>query len=189
MTDGSLHADVTRVLTEWTPPDPGQAALREAYLGYLLARPDACGRSCTPGHITASAVVVDATGERVLLTLHPIVGRWLQLGGHLEDDATLADAALREATEESGIAGLVIDPGPLQLDVHPITCTGSPPTRHFDVRFLVRAPDGATEQISDESDDLRWVRLDGTDPLVPELSIELRLLLASARERLAVGSG
>ena len=40
----------------------------------------------------------------VLLTLHPRVGQWLQLGGHCEpDDATIADAAAREGREESGI--------------------------------------------------------------------------------------
>ncbi|MBW8810801.1 MAG: NUDIX domain-containing protein, partial [Lysobacter sp.] len=38
-------------------------------------------------------------------TLHRKGGFWVQCGGHLEpDDATLSAAALREATEESGIA-------------------------------------------------------------------------------------
>ena len=45
---------------------------------------------------------------------------WLQMGGHCEpEDATLADAALREATEESGIDGLTLLPGgPVRLDRH-----------------------------------------------------------------------
>jgi 8-oxo-dGTP pyrophosphatase MutT (NUDIX family) len=153
----SLHADATATLSAWRPAEPGQESLREAFLGFLAAREDACARSCVPGHITASALVLDDAAERVLLTLHPRVGAWLQLGGHCEpSDATLAGAALREATEESGIEGLRIEPSPVHVDVHPITCSLGLPTRHFDVRFLVHAPPGARPVRSDESDDLRW---------------------------------
>src|SRR5882724_1806769 len=151
----SLHANALALLGDWRPDDHGQESLRQAYLGFLNAREDACARSCAAGHVTASAVVLDATGSNVLLTLHPRVGRWLQLGGHCEpSDAGLVEAALREATEESGIDGLSIDPTPVHLDVHPITCSLGVPTRHFDVRFAVHAPVGAQPVRSDESDDL-----------------------------------
>ncbi|EWM15853.1 NUDIX hydrolase [Kutzneria sp. 744] len=153
----SLHADAVSTLTRWQTASEPQEALRQAFLGFLAAREDACQRSCEPGHITASALVLDATAENVLLTLHPRVGRWLQLGGHCEpSDATLVDAALREATEESGIRGLRIEPTPLHVDVHGITCSLGKPTRHFDVRFLVRAPVGAKPVRSAESVDLQW---------------------------------
>lgn len=153
----SLHADALATLREWRPTVTGQDSLRESYLAFLAARDDACSRECVPGHLTASAVVIDAAGEHVLLTLHPRVGRWLQLGGHCEPyDHSLAAAALREAREESGIADLTIDPAPVHLDVHPITCSLGEPTRHFDVRFVVRAPVGAEPVCSAESEDLRW---------------------------------
>ncbi|MBB4903926.1 NUDIX hydrolase [Actinophytocola algeriensis] len=153
----TLHDDAFTTLTDWRPGNPGQRSLREAFLGFLAARPDACMRSCEPGHITASALVLDSTGSEVLLTLHPRVGAWLQLGGHCEEtDETLVGAALREASEESGIEGLVIEKTPLHVDVHPITCSLGVPTRHFDVRFVVTAPEGAVTVRSDESLDLRW---------------------------------
>ncbi len=165
-----LHADAVSTLGAWRPADRTQESLRQAYLGFLAAREDACLRSCEPGHLTASALVVDAAGERTLLTLHPRVGRWLQLGGHCEpSDATLAGAALREATEESGIAGLRISPEPIHLDVHPITCSLGKPTRHFDVRFLVRAPQDARPARSTESLDLAWWPLTDLPPDVDDL--------------------
>ncbi|GGS25517.1 MULTISPECIES: NUDIX hydrolase [Actinokineospora] len=158
----TLHADAVSTLDSWTPADPAQESLRQAYLGYLAGLPDACSRSCASGHITASALVFDHTGTEVLLTLHPRVGRWLQLGGHCEPtDTSLVGAALREAEEESGIIGLTIDPVPLHLDVHPITCSLGVPTRHFDVRFVVHAPAGAAAVQSAESVDLRWWPVDG----------------------------
>ncbi|MGH3701496.1 MAG: NUDIX hydrolase [Pseudonocardiaceae bacterium] len=161
----TVHADAVHTLSTWEPSDPGQRALREAFLGFLAARPDSCARSCVPGHLTASAVVLNHDGTHVLLTLHPRVGRWVQLGGHCEEsDAGLAATALREATEESGIAGLKIDSRPLHLDVHPITCSLGSPTRHFDVRFLLHAPAAATPVRSAESIDLAWWPVDAPPP-------------------------
>ncbi|WHT20385.1 NUDIX hydrolase [Crossiella sp. CA-258035] len=158
----SLHAEAVAELSHWRTQDENQESLRHAFLSFLAAREDGCQRSCVPGHLTASAIVLDATAEHVLLTLHPRVGRWLQLGGHCEpEDPTLLAAALREATEESGIDGLVIEPVPLHLEVHPITCSLGQPTRHLDVRYLVRAPVGARPVRSAESVDLQWWPVDG----------------------------
>jgi len=157
----AAHVDAVAVLSCWEPAAEAQRALRQAFLAFLAARPDACSRSCAPGHLTASALVLSHDARHVLLTLHPKVGRWVQLGGHCEDgDAGLVAAALREAGEESGIEGLLIEPEPLHLDVHPITCSLGVPTRHFDVRFLVRAPVAATAVRTAESVDLSWWPVD-----------------------------
>lgn len=156
-----LQAEAHTLLTTWKPPNREQASHRAAFLGFLEARSDATERSCVPGHLTASAIVLSADRSRTLLTLHPRVGRWLQLGGHCEDqDSSMAGAALREAVEESGIDDLQILPELLQLEVHPIICSLGVPTRHFDVRFVVVAPPGAEPVISDESDDLAWWPID-----------------------------
>lgn len=162
----SLHASTVAALSAWSAPDAEQDSLRHTYLAFLDAAPQACARASEPGHITASAIVFDATLEHVLLTLHPRVGKWIQLGGHCEEtDETIADAAVREAREESGIPDLVLSTGPVHLHTHPITCSLGVPTRHLDVRFaVVTAPtsDGSPPTIvrSDESVDLAWWPVD-----------------------------
>ncbi|HXO12825.1 MAG TPA: NUDIX domain-containing protein, partial [Mycobacterium sp.] len=142
-----------------------QDSLRNAVLAFLDAREDACLRECVPGHITASALVLDDTGGQVLLTLHPRLGRWVQLGGHCEDsDADIVAAALREATEESGVDGLRMTPDLAAINVHALTCSLGVPTRHLDLQFVAQAPPAAQIAISDESVDLRWWPIDGLPP-------------------------
>ena len=157
----SVRESTITVLADWQAPDPAQDSLRHAVLAFVLARADACLRECVPGHITASALVLDDTGAQVLLTLHPRLGRWVQLGGHCEDDdADIVAAALREATEESGVDGLRIEPELVAIHVHPVTCSLGVPTRHLDLQFVAHAPAGAQIALSDESDDLRWWPID-----------------------------
>ncbi|KOG57603.1 NUDIX hydrolase [Streptomyces griseoflavus] len=153
----SLHDDAARVLKEWPAPSPEQDRLRLAYLDHLAAHPDGMGKPCKAGHITASALVIDPARGQVLLTLHRKLKMWLQMGGHCEpEDATLADAALREAREESGItSGLTLLDGPVRLDRHLTPCAW-----HLDVQYAALAPEGAEAAISDESLDLRWFPYD-----------------------------
>jgi 8-oxo-dGTP pyrophosphatase MutT (NUDIX family) len=146
------------LLLRYAPRDAAQAAERARMLAFVDAHPaDAHRRELQVGHLTASALVVDARGERALLTHHRKLGRWLQLGGHCDGDANLAGSALREALEESGIAGLAIDPEPIDLDVHVIPARANEPAHeHLDTRFVVYAPQGAREQVGDESHALGW---------------------------------
>ncbi len=183
----ALHTDAVRTLEAWRTADPEQELLRLDYLAHLAGRPDGLFRSCLPAHITASAAVVDPVAGRVLLTLHPKVGIWLQMGGHCEPgDPVLAAAALREATEESGIPGLTLltyggEPVPVMLDRHVVRCTGRdrPENTHLDVQYVAVAPPGAEALISEESLDLRWFDYDR----LPELTDDsVRALVALARE-------
>jgi 8-oxo-dGTP pyrophosphatase MutT (NUDIX family) len=137
--------------------DRSVSRARELILAWLDDHPDALLRSCVAGHLTGSALVVDADGRSVLLLRHTKLRRWLQPGGHTDGEANLAVTALREATEETGIGGLRVAVPAVDLDVHRVEPPGEPPHLHLDVRYLVVAPRGASLQGNHESTALRWV--------------------------------
>ncbi|MEU4218586.1 NUDIX domain-containing protein [Actinoplanes sp. NPDC026623] len=157
--------DAVETLSRWRATSEAADLARKRTLELLGAGPVALTRAHRAGHVTASALIVDER-RRVLLCLHGRLGTWMQVGGHCEAaDDDLAGAALREATEESGIAGLRLDPDPIDVDIHAVRCAparGVPagPSYHYDVRFLAVCPAGAVEQISDESADLAWFTAD-----------------------------
>jgi 8-oxo-dGTP pyrophosphatase MutT (NUDIX family) len=177
----SLHADALATLTAWSAPTPGQEALRRRYVDRLTAHPDAMTRAAFPDHLTAGTLVIDESLDRVLLNLHGKARRWFAFGGHCEPgDATLADAALREAVEESGIEDLRLDRVPAHLDEHAVGfCDPRGEVHHLDVRYVAQAPPGARHERSEESLDVRWWPVDG----LPELEPEMHELIAIARAR------
>lgn len=132
--------------------------------GELLA-----DRTTAPGHLTGSALVVDHSGERVVVLLHTKLRRWLQPGGHADGDHELAGVALKEASEETGIEGLRVLVPAVDLDVHRVDHGDALGTHlHLDLRFVVVAPPDATIVGNHESLDLRWVDLDELDALADE---------------------
>jgi 8-oxo-dGTP pyrophosphatase MutT (NUDIX family) len=183
----TAHAEALGTLRSWTPPTTAQAALRDRYVTHLEAHTDGLDRACRPDHLTASTLVLTADGSSVLLTLHAKARRWFQLGGHVEPgDTSLADAALREAAEESGVAGLALDQVPVQLSEHAVPfCGPDGDVHHLDVRFLAVAPTDAAVAVSEESLEVRWWPADA----LPDPEADLVELVTLARARLQSSAG
>lgn len=150
----NLRLQLTKYAQRW----PDEAGVAAEFLSLLDDPADPFVRERLAGHFTGSAWLVSADGERVLLTHHRKLERWLQLGGHADGDNDLAQVALREAEEESGLGGLMVEAdAPFDLDRHWIPERGAVPGHwHYDARYVVRA--GASEAfvVSEESLALAW---------------------------------
>lgn len=126
-------------------------------------------RATLEGHLTASAWVLDSTRTHAAMIHHRKLGRWLQPGGHIEDeDASWRAAAQREVTEEVGLSAFIALPDSEQLfdvDVHAIPVRPDVPAHfHYDLRFLFIADvdaalDDPLKLNADEAHDCRWSRL------------------------------
>ncbi len=153
---------------------------RERFLTLLEAE-DAFQRTHLPGHITGSAFIVSEDFRSTLLVHHAKLNRWLQPGGHADGDTNVVRVATREANEETGLMNLTLITHEIfDLDIHPIPerkdfCAHD----HYDVRYLLKGSMQDKVVVSEESHDVKWIRLDELEKYNHEPSI-LRL-----REKLA----
>jgi 8-oxo-dGTP pyrophosphatase MutT (NUDIX family) len=152
---------VLQCLGTFVPEDRFDTQVLREMRDFVSARPDCLTRDCQPGHLTASALLLSSDSTRALFTHHRKLGRWLQLGGHVDGDPDLLGAAVREAQEESGIAEIeVVTTSVFDLDIHMIPETSKEPAHlHYDVRFVLRAAHDLFV-VSDESLALAWLPLD-----------------------------
>lgn len=146
-------------LLHYADTHPERRGTAEEILRFVCDTPDCFCRSQRKGHITGSAWLLNPAGDKALLTLHRNLKHWMQPGGHADGDADTLRVALREATEESGIDGIIpLSEELLDVDIHVIPARparGEPEHRHYDIRYLLQAPHEHWV-ISDESDDLAW---------------------------------
>lgn len=136
---------------------------REQLLGFA-GEPQKFTRSdFEPGHFTVSAVPADRNRGRVFLIRHPKLGRWLQPGGHFEpQDRTVAEAAAREAKEETGFRLAADSAVPVALSIHRIPAWGVEPSHlHLDLQFLFEL--SADRSPSEAELAGRWFDLDSPE--------------------------
>jgi 8-oxo-dGTP pyrophosphatase MutT (NUDIX family) len=131
-----------------------EVASRARFLAELDRLADPLSRDSDPVHVTGSAIVTGPRGT--VLHWHKRAGGWMQPGGHVDAGEMPWQAALREATEETGLqvhhpAG---QPRLLHLDVHP-----AGPHLHLDLRYLVCGTDDDPAPPPGESQQARWFTL------------------------------
>jgi len=136
-------------------------------------------RNLQQGHITGSAWLINSTRNQIFFTHHKKLDRWLQPGGHSDNDANTLAVAMREASEESGIEDVFIQPvkdAIFDIDIHTIPARKSEPEHlHYDVRFLLEADASQPLKLSDESNEIRWFSLSEAEQICLEPSLKRML--------------
>ncbi len=123
----------------------------------LLAHPRAYYRDHLPGHITASAWIIDENAENVLLLHHRKLDRWLQPGGHADGDEDVVRVAKKEVMEETGLQMFIAHSGIFDIDIHGIPARPDFPQHyHYDIRFLLQVNGKSQLLINDESHAVKW---------------------------------
>jgi len=162
---------ILAVFAAWSPLAPEQRRRKARYEAFVLeAGAAALSRDGGPEHLTGSCFVLTPDLSRVLLCFHRKGQFWVQLGGHVEPgDASVGDAAFREAHEESGIPDLRPHGStPLDLDRHPLSGSFGPCRVHWDVGFAAFADADAVPVVSEESESVAWFGVDHLPDQVPD---------------------
>ncbi len=153
--------DLRAIVAAHRPATPREVAAQHRTLAFLAWLPRPLDQDADPVHVTGSAIVLDGAG-RTLLHRHKRLGLWLQPGGHVDPGEVPAEAALREAREETGVPVGHPDDGPrlVHVDVH----EGGRGHLHLDLRYLLLG-DGqaAFAPAAGESTALQWVATDEID--------------------------
>lgn len=152
------QADLYTILDPYTTWNAQEEIYRKDTLQFIMENKQPTDRMNPAGHITASAWILDDTRQNCLLIKHPKLHIWVQAGGHIEDDSTVWEAALREAREETGIHDLRYeDKNLFDLDVHLIPAKGDfPAHNHYDIRFLFTCKKEEL-QSNAEVKELKWI--------------------------------
>jgi 8-oxo-dGTP pyrophosphatase MutT (NUDIX family) len=145
-------------------------------LDFLATQEAFWQRENQAGHLTASSFIVNEARNKALLTHHLKLDKWFQLGGHIEpQDATIFEAAMREAKEESGLLSLRLAKQTLfDIDVHLIPCSksGFPAHNHYDVRVLLIANENeAINFDKNESKQVKWFYFDDIRAVSTEIAM------------------
>ncbi len=157
------NADGRRALLDeldrYTASDARERAMADRLRAFVATHEACFERTSLTGHVTGSAWVVAPSRDAAVLVHHRKLKKWLQPGGHADGDPDVRAVAMREATEETGLSGLVLaSPGIFDIDVHAIPARpGEPAHEHFDVRFAFYADRLAAPVVSAESHDVAWI--------------------------------
>jgi 8-oxo-dGTP pyrophosphatase MutT (NUDIX family) len=132
---------IEKLLLAYQTEYPAALQYRALMLQFLEEQENFYSRTNFAGHITVSAWLLSPDQQQAILVHHRKLDRWLQIGGHIEEEDTdIFATAVREIKEESGIAQItLLTPNIFDLDIHTIPANKQEPSHlHYDIRLLYK---------------------------------------------------
>jgi len=171
-----MHREfILNLLNDYSAFDETEHQMHQALTAFVREHENCFERSLTKGHITGSAWLVDKELSHVFFTHHKKLNRWFQPGGHSDGDPNTLAVSMREASEESGIEDVYIQPvdnAIFDIDIHTIPANKKEPEHlHYDVRFLLETDRRHPLRISDESNEIAWIAVSDIPQYTQEDSI------------------
>ena len=135
-------------------------------------------------HFCASVFVIDPDTKKILLVLHKKFLKWVQPGGHIEENETPEEAAIREAYEETGMkVELLGDPFPREDDfIRPLAIQKNRNQKgdlHIDITYVAVPTHKMELKLSDESIGIGWFSREELDVIdcFPDIKISMDYIL------------
>lgn len=160
----SIRDDIAR----YAPFNEQEARDKAVILDFMDRHGDAFLRSNLTAHMTASAWVVNAARDRVLMVYHKIYDSWSWTGGHADGEEDLLSVAIREVREETGVQSVrpvseeIYSLEILTVDGHEKRGEYVPSHLHLNVTYLLEADEHEALRICEaENSGVRWFTLDG----------------------------
>jgi 8-oxo-dGTP pyrophosphatase MutT (NUDIX family) len=152
------------LLKQYQPYNKHELEMKNQLVEFVTKTENCFDNYCKKGHITASAWILDKENRKVGLVHHKIMNKWLQPGGHSDNNPDTPKEALREAQEEFGKEALRLESENIfDIDLHTIKedkKRNLGEHYHFDIRFLILGNSDIPPKVSDESNDVKWIELD-----------------------------
>ncbi|PID31888.1 hypothetical protein CR970_03360 [Candidatus Saccharibacteria bacterium] len=162
--DDTLYETAARYLELFPSEYDAMRILRKQ----ISDKEDIGDRKNFTGHVTGSGIVIH--DNHILLVFHNKLQKFLQPGGHYENDRTVAACAQREVEEETGV-GVKLhnwhvehDYVPIHIDTHRIPENkekNEDAHYHHDHAFIftVKSKDDVSLQ-KEEVGDYKWISID-----------------------------
>ena len=141
--------DLLQHLRSYIPQNEQEKCDQLLMLQYLQNNPLCLLRSDKTAHFTASIWTVNRTRDKALMVYHNIYDSWSWIGGHADGEEDLANVALRELSEETGLQQAhLVSPEIFSLEI--LTVNGHeksgqyvPCHLHYNVTYLTFADETA----------------------------------------------